>query len=76
LFYWVVKLLIKLFAMNTAFDMLGSVSPGRESWRFKVRVLRLWTVSSFMKPDQANSIEMVLIDEKVSTIFLLIYSVR
>ncbi|WJX62061.1 hypothetical protein P8452_47097 [Trifolium repens] len=50
--------------MNTAFDMLGSVSPGRESWRFKVRVLRLWTVSSFMKPDQANSIEMVLIDEK------------
>ncbi|WJX38032.1 hypothetical protein P8452_25732 [Trifolium repens] len=50
--------------MNTAFDMLGSVSPGRVSWRFKVRVLRLWTVSTFMKPDQANSIEMVLIDEK------------
>ncbi|WJX62991.1 hypothetical protein P8452_47925 [Trifolium repens] len=54
--------------MNTAFDMLGSVSPGRNSWRFKVRVLRLWNAASFMKPDQPNSIEMVLIDEKGSKI--------
>jgi hypothetical protein len=62
--------------MNTAFDMLGSVSPGRNSWRFKVRVLRLWNAASFMKPDQPNSIEMVLIDEKVSTMFFSIYSLR
>jgi hypothetical protein len=41
------------------------VSPGKESWRLKVRVLRLWSVASFMRPDQVNSIEMVLIDEKV-----------
>jgi hypothetical protein len=52
--------------MTTPFDMLGSVSPGKETWRIKVRVLRLWTASSFMKPDQPNSLEMVLIDEKVS----------
>jgi hypothetical protein len=50
---------------NDAFDMLGPVSPGKESWRFKVRVLRLWSVASFMRPDQVNSLEMVLIDEKV-----------
>jgi hypothetical protein len=55
---------------NNAFDMLGLVSPGKESWRFKVRVLRLWSVASFMKPDQVNSIEMVLIDEKVYTCFV------
>ncbi|GAU23257.1 hypothetical protein TSUD_281500 [Trifolium subterraneum] len=50
--------------MNTPFDFLGSVSPGRDSWRFKVRILRLWNVPSFLKSDQSNSIEMVLIDEK------------
>jgi hypothetical protein len=70
-----VKVNSNLFAMNTAFDMIGSVSPGRESWRFKVRVLRLWSVSSFMKPNQANSIEMVLIDEKVRRTLLLTYSI-
>ncbi|CAJ2662234.1 unnamed protein product [Trifolium pratense] len=50
--------------MNIAFDMLGVVSPGRESWRFKVRVLRLWTTSSFLQPEVVNTLEMVLIDEK------------
>jgi hypothetical protein len=54
---------------SNVFDMLGPVSPGKESWRFKVRVLRLWSVASFMKPDQVNSIEMVLIDEKVYAFF-------
>ncbi|XP_045799478.1 replication protein A 70 kDa DNA-binding subunit-like [Trifolium pratense] len=39
-------------------------NPGRDSWRFKVRVLRLWSVSAFLRPDQVNSLEMVLIDEK------------
>ncbi|MCI02832.1 replication factor A protein, partial [Trifolium medium] len=50
--------------MDKAFDMLGSVSPGNVSSRFKVRVLRLWNVYSFTKPNKVNSIEMVLIDEK------------
>ncbi|CAJ2645071.1 uncharacterized protein LOC123905276 [Trifolium pratense] len=50
--------------MNTPFDLVGSVSPGRDSWRFKVRVVRLWSVSAFLYLDQVNSIEMVLIDEK------------
>ncbi|KAK2384292.1 hypothetical protein P8452_39219 [Trifolium repens] len=44
--------------------MLSPVSPGKESRRFKARVLRLWTLASFMKPNQVNSLEMVLIDEK------------
>jgi hypothetical protein len=55
---------------NNAIDMLGLVSPGKESWRFKVHVLCLWSVASFMKPDQVNSIEMVLIDEKLYACFV------
>jgi hypothetical protein len=52
--------------MDSAFDLLGAVTPGKDSWRFKVRVLRLWNTYSFLKPDVVNSLEMVLIDEKVS----------
>jgi hypothetical protein len=51
--------------MDSAFDLLGAVTPGKDSWRFKVRVLRLWNAYSFLKPDLVNSLEMVLIDEKV-----------
>jgi hypothetical protein len=48
------------------FDYLAEVVPGRESWRIKVRVLRMWKVPSFLNPSESNSIEMVLVDEKVS----------
>jgi hypothetical protein len=51
--------------METPFDLLCDVLPGRENWRFKVRVLRMWTIDSFMKPDEISSLELVLIDEKV-----------
>ncbi|KAK2392196.1 replication protein A 70 kDa DNA-binding subunit E [Trifolium repens] len=54
--------------MDSAFDLLGAVTPGKDSWRFKVRVLRLWNTYSFLKPDVVNSLEMVLIDEKGSKI--------
>ncbi|CAJ2666653.1 unnamed protein product [Trifolium pratense] len=50
--------------MATQFDMLCDVLPGRDSWKFIVRVLRMWSISSFMKPNEINSLEMVLIDEK------------
>jgi hypothetical protein len=56
--------------MDTNFDALCDVLPGREAWRIKVRVARLWTVQTFMKPDRINSVEMVLIDKKVSCIHL------
>ncbi|GAU49925.1 hypothetical protein TSUD_408260 [Trifolium subterraneum] len=50
--------------MASRFDMLCDVLPGRDSWKFKVGVLRKWSISSFMKPNEMNSLEMVLIDEK------------
>jgi hypothetical protein len=51
--------------MDSSFDLLSSVVLGRDSWRLKVRVARMWSVSSFLKPELTNSIEMVLVDEKV-----------
>jgi hypothetical protein len=30
-----------------------------------VRVVRIWNVPSFLNPEQPNSIEMVLVDDKV-----------
>ncbi|WJX63407.1 hypothetical protein P8452_48296 [Trifolium repens] len=44
--------------------MLGSVSPGRESWCYYVRVIRVWTVYSTTNPCLLNSLEMILIDKK------------
>ncbi|CAJ2643058.1 unnamed protein product [Trifolium pratense] len=58
--------------MATQFDMLCDVLPGHNSWKFKVRVLRMWAISSFMKPNELNSMEMVLIDEKGGKIHALI----
>ncbi|GAU19045.1 hypothetical protein TSUD_193820 [Trifolium subterraneum] len=51
--------------MESSFDLVLEVQPGREAWRIKVRVLRIWEVPSFLNPTQANSVEMVLIDEKI-----------
>lgn len=50
--------------MDSCFHSIVAVVPGREGWRFKVRVLRLWEVPAFLIPVQPNSLEMVLIDEK------------
>jgi hypothetical protein len=50
---------------GNSFDYLAEVVPGRETWRIKVRVLRMWKVPAFLNPTESNSIEMVLVDEKV-----------
>jgi len=55
--------------MANAFDSLCDILPGKDAWRIKVRVARMWQVPSFLKPDQANTVEMVLIDEKVIYFF-------
>lgn len=50
--------------MASAFDNLCEIKSGREAWRIKVRVVRTWKVPSFMNPEQANSLEMIFVDEK------------
>jgi hypothetical protein len=54
--------------MSRLFDMLGVLYPRREPWRIKVRVISLWTVNSVFRSNQVNSLDMVLIDEKVLVI--------
>jgi hypothetical protein len=50
---------------KNAFDSLSDIKPGRDTWRIQARVLRLWRVPAFLNPKDTNSIEIVLIDEKV-----------
>jgi len=57
--------------MEKSIDSLADVMPGRETWRIKVCVLRIWEVPAFLKPDEINSLEMVLIDQKVFSYYLI-----
>jgi hypothetical protein len=52
------------------FDDVAEIVPNQLSTRIKVRVLRLWKIPSFLNPSEISSIEMVLIDEKVSLVFI------
>lgn len=54
--------------MESVFHSVSEIAAGKDGWRIKVRVLRMWEVPTFMKPDITNSLEMVLIDEKGSKI--------
>jgi hypothetical protein len=51
--------------MDKSLDSVSEIVLGRLTWRIKVRVVRLWEVPTFLKLDQANSLEMVLLDEMV-----------
>lgn len=62
--YPFVKLASLVFIMEKSFDALSEIAPGRLTWKIKVRLVRLWEVPTFLKPDQANSLEMVLVDDK------------
>ncbi|MCI88471.1 replication factor A protein, partial [Trifolium medium] len=48
--------------MASRFDFLCDVVLGRTSWWFKVRVVRIWEVTGYLKADQINSVEMVFVD--------------
>lgn len=56
--------------MENSFNSVSEIVPGlKDGWKIKVRILRLWEVPAFLKPNQANSIEMVLIDERLIFFF-------
>lgn len=52
-------------AMVDAYSNLSDVRVGNFPWCLKVRVIRLWVVKSNLISGQENSIELVLLDEKV-----------
>jgi hypothetical protein len=49
-------------------DDLADILAGKENVRIRVRIVRLWKVPSFVNPSDSISLEMVLVDEKVSII--------
>ena len=51
--------------MARGYDCLDDVTPAKETWRIKARIIRLWKVPVYNCNDQTNSIEVVLQDEKV-----------
>jgi hypothetical protein len=51
--------------MEKSLDSLNEIVPGRLTWRIKVRVVRMWEVPTFLKMNQANSLELVLLDQMV-----------
>jgi len=59
--------------MERSFDSLSEIVPGKDGWRIKVCILRIWEVPTFLRPNQTNSIEMVLIDEKVCCHYILFF---
>ncbi|QHO30615.1 Replication protein A 70 kDa DNA-binding subunit C [Arachis hypogaea] len=49
--------------MPPPFDMISKMHPPRETWRLKVRVLKLWVVPSFGNHEVPNTMEIILLDE-------------
>ncbi|KAL2907168.1 Replication protein A 70 kDa DNA-binding subunit, partial [Bienertia sinuspersici] len=54
--------------MASKINFISEITPKRETWKIKVRIIRLWKTPGFEKPSEEYSIEMVLMDEKGSKI--------
>jgi hypothetical protein len=46
---------------------VADILPGKEDSSIKVRVVRMWKAPGFLNPSETNSLELVLIDAKVSS---------
>jgi hypothetical protein len=56
------------------FDDVADLLPGNENVNIRVKVLRLWRVPAFFNHSETNSVEIVLIDDKVCLMYdVLIY---
>ncbi|XP_061354913.1 uncharacterized protein LOC133299465 [Gastrolobium bilobum] len=50
--------------MFSKYDFLKDVSPAKEDWRIKVKVVRAWKVPNFQRNNFYDNVEMVLMDEQ------------
>ncbi|KAJ1422504.1 hypothetical protein SESBI_12997 [Sesbania bispinosa] len=51
--------------MAALYEPVSSIFPGRQNWRLKVRVVRVWEMFPIDEPTRTFSIEMVLVDQMV-----------
>ncbi|KAJ1380457.1 Nucleic acid-binding, OB-fold [Sesbania bispinosa] len=49
-------------AVTGVFDAVRDIYRGRETWRLKVRVVRMWVICARENPSNVFSVEMVLVD--------------
>jgi hypothetical protein len=61
--------------VDSNFDAVADIASGKENFCIRVRVVRMWKVPAFLNPSEYASLEMVLIDEKVSGVccFVLLF---
>jgi hypothetical protein len=52
--------------IDSKFDDVAEILPGKENVHIKARVIRLWKLPAFINLCESNLLELVLIDEKVS----------
>ncbi|KAJ1384828.1 Nucleic acid-binding, OB-fold [Sesbania bispinosa] len=50
--------------MASVFDVVKNISPGKQTWRLKVRVERVWEMFPLDEPAKPFFVEMVLMDSK------------
>ncbi|KAJ1390048.1 Zinc finger, GRF-type [Sesbania bispinosa] len=50
--------------MSGGLDLVKQLCPGRQNWRIKVRVIRLWDMAPIDQPSLPFSIDMVLMDSE------------
>jgi hypothetical protein len=56
------------------FDDVAGLLPGNENVNIRVKVLRFWRVPAFFNHSETNSVDMILIDDKVCLMYdVLIY---
>ena len=56
----------QMAAPHAKYATLNDINPARNDWKIKVRVSRIWKVVNTHQNDELISLDMVLIDEKVS----------
>ncbi|TKY55640.1 Replication protein A 70 kDa DNA-binding subunit C [Spatholobus suberectus] len=54
--------------MSGMFDKVKNIYPGKQTWRFKVRVIPVWNMCLISDPDKPFAMDMVLIDVEGSKI--------
>jgi len=61
--------------MTLKIDLVSDISPSKESWNIKVRVVCLWFVRDMKKDQLPYSLEMVLMDNKVffNPVFMIVF---
>ena len=51
---------------NKRYDLLDEINTEKDNWNIRVRVTRMWEVLNIKTNNELMSVDLVLLDEKVS----------